>query len=152
MDILKSRHLLRKYRNNRGEKYFIKENLTLQRRLLCEKAREELTSYQHHWVKNGSIFVRKSSDSRPIKVHSQECLEKLISAQNGTPIGIPTNYRTAFVNALKLQKVHNEQFNFERVDPILHDFSPNFNESRPLQLNCLAQFPFLSTDLEATAI
>jgi len=57
--------------------------------------------------------------SRPIRIESEAQLEKLISEQNNTPLGIPTNHRQSFVNALKLVKANQEYFDFDRVSPFL---------------------------------
>lgn len=128
-NILERRHLLRNARNFRNERFFIKENLTLQKRLLRDRARSELTSYRFQWVKNGSIFVKKDSYSRPIRLNSEACLEKLLHEQNRTPTGVLTCHRESFVNALKKQKSLNNQFNFDRVAPILKNSTdfPVFN-------------------------
>ncbi len=117
--IMKRRFRLKNERNNRNEKFNIKENLTLQRRLLHDRARTELTSYRHQWVKNGSVFVKKSNDSRPIRLHSEVDLERLISEQNKSDSTNPITHRASYVNALRKQKSHREQFDFNRVAPIL---------------------------------
>lgn len=117
--ILKKKSLLKNVRNERNEPFFIKENLTLQRRLLREKARENLTSYKYQWVRNGSIFVKRDRYSRPIRIVSEAQLDELISEQNQTPRGVAINHRSSFVNALKLQKANQSNFNFDRVTPFL---------------------------------
>ena len=42
---------------------------------------KELHSFQHKWVKDWNIFVRKDGNSRAIKIHSEKVLEKLLSEQ-----------------------------------------------------------------------
>ena len=79
--ILQRKSMLNNVRNNRGDRYEIKENLTYDRRLLKERVDNELTSYQYSWVRNGTIFVKKSSRSRPIAVQSNEFLNKLINEE-----------------------------------------------------------------------
>ena len=91
----------------------------MQKRLLRDRARSELTSFRFQWVKNGSIFVKKDTYSRPIRLNSEACLEKLLNEQNNTPAGVLTCHRESFVNALKKQKSFNSQFNYNRVAPIL---------------------------------
>ena len=80
--ILQRKSMLNNARNSRGDRYEIKENLTYDRRLLKERVDNELTTYQYSWVRNGTIFVKKSSRSRPIAVNSNEFLNKLINEEN----------------------------------------------------------------------
>ena len=80
--ILQRKSMLHNARNSRGDRYEIKENLTYDRRLLKERVDNELSSYQYSWVRNGTIYVKKSSRSRPIAVQSNELLNKLISEEN----------------------------------------------------------------------
>ena len=84
-----------------------------------EKAREYLTSYKYQWLRNGSIFVKLDRYSRPIRIVSEAQLDELISEQNQTPRGVAINHRSSFVNALKLQKANQSNFNFDRVTPFL---------------------------------
>lgn len=115
--IMNKRHLLKDVRSKRGDRFFVKETLTLQRRLIRDRAQSTLTSYKFKWVKNGSIFVRKNEYARPIRVNSEATLDTLIHEQNGVRNGQVTNHRTAFVNALKLQKNLYEQFSYTRAEP-----------------------------------
>ena len=110
--------MLKDARNERNGRFYIKENLTLQRRLLRDRARAELPSYRYQWVKYGTIYLRKDDGSRSIRLQSETQLEKLIAEQNEVPPGIPIRPRESFVNALKKQKAYGE-FDFERVAPIL---------------------------------
>ena len=141
--------MLKNQGNDRNGRYFIKENMTLQRRLLRDKARDELTSYPNQWVRNGSIFVKKDMRSRPIRIESEAQLEKLISEQNNTPLGIPTNHRQSFVKALKLQKTNQEHFDFDRVSPFLLNSAVRIPE-----LDSLTDFPplpILSSEVIGTS-
>ena len=80
--ILQRKHWLKHEVNTRGKKFIISENLTLIRRKLKEKVENELTSYRFKWVKNGNIFVKKTPQSRPIKITDDEVLQHLIKEQN----------------------------------------------------------------------
>ena len=108
LEILKKRHLLKNVRSKRGDRFFIKETLTLQRRLIRDRAKRTLTSYKFQWVKNGTIFVKKNENSRPIRINSEGALDKLINEQNGNPNGQLTSNRAAFSHAVKLQKSYGE--------------------------------------------
>ena len=55
-----------------GQRMFLRENLTLERMQLLERVEKELHSYQYKWVKDWNIFVRKDTNSRAIKVHSEK--------------------------------------------------------------------------------
>ena len=88
--IMQSKHLLKHARNNLNQKFFIRENLTLHRRLLKEKVDNELHSFQFKWVKNGNIFVRKNKWSKPVKIASEEELRNLLQKQNN-PGSVATN-------------------------------------------------------------
>ena len=79
---MERKHLLKDAHNNRNGKYVIKQNLTLQRRLLRDRAEEKLHSYKFKWVKNGTVWVRKERNSKPIKVVSDEVLDDLIKNQD----------------------------------------------------------------------
>ena len=74
---MQKKHLLKHARNNLDQKFFIRENLTLRRRLLKERVDKELHSFQFKWVKNGNILVRKNKWSRAVKVVSEEVLDML---------------------------------------------------------------------------
>ena len=60
----------------------VEENLTPKRRLLKARIENELTSYRHTWVRNGSFFVRKYRGSKPIKIDDEQKLNELIADQN----------------------------------------------------------------------
>ena len=113
-NIMQRRYLLKNERNCYNEKFFIRENLTLQRRLIRDRAKDELTSFQFQWVKNGVIFVKKNSRSRPIRVLSEAVLKKLIREQNREPIGFLTPPRVTFANAFEKQKSLSDQFVYQR--------------------------------------
>ena len=72
LHILKKRYLLRNCRNRYGDKFEIRENLTLTRRLLWASVQEKLNTYRFKWVKNGQIFVKKTHNSYPIKIASED--------------------------------------------------------------------------------
>ena len=75
MEVLKRKHLLKNVRSKRGDRFFVNETLTLQRRLLRDRAKKSLTTYKFHWVKNGTIFAKKNENTRPIR----ECIPKPLS-------------------------------------------------------------------------
>ena len=77
-EILKRRHMLRYERNRFGKKFYIRENLTLKRRMLKERTENELTTFRYIWVKNGNIFARKDSRSRAVKITDDAVLNKLL--------------------------------------------------------------------------
>ena len=87
--ILRKRHLLQNAKNQFGQKYIIKQNLTLCRRRLWEKAEKELTSYQYGWIKNGNILVKKNSSTRAIKITGQRKLQELLDIQNQSSPACP---------------------------------------------------------------
>ena len=87
--ILKSKNLLRNFRNRFGGKYEVKPNLTLKRRLLWDSTECELESYQFKWITNGNVFVKKNSASRPIKVESELTLRQLKTEQDGAKVTSP---------------------------------------------------------------
>ena len=64
-----------------GLNLYIKQNLTLRRRLIKERAEKELPSYQYKWVKNGNIFIRKDSYSKPIKIDDERVLNEIIKQE-----------------------------------------------------------------------
>ena len=59
---------------------FIRENLTLRRRDLLVTAKRKLHNFKFIWVREGSIFVRKYSNSRVYKIESFHTIEKLSKA------------------------------------------------------------------------
>ena len=73
--ILKKRYLLKNF-----PQFSIKENLTLYRRNILDRVKEELVSYPHNWVSNGNIFVKKTG-CRPIMVNTVEKFEELLELQ-----------------------------------------------------------------------
>ena len=80
-EILSKKRLLQHARNSRGEKFYIRENLTLQRRLLWNRVDTELTSFQFKWVRNGTIFARKNRRSRAIKIMCDEDLDQMLPSK-----------------------------------------------------------------------
>ena len=128
MLIMKRKRLLKNARNRLGQKFFIEENLTLQRRLLKDRAENQLHSYHFKWVKNGNIFVRKHRRSNPIKISSEKILDELIHEQN-------TSKRTK----------ENENFNSHRVN-LNRDRSNNIYEhTHALRIarSRSSEFPYL---------
>ena len=83
-EILRKRYLLKNMRNRYGQKYVIQQNLTLCRRKLWTRIRNELTSYKFSWVHNGKLFVRKQRNTRPIYITGERKFEELLTKQNGT--------------------------------------------------------------------
>ena len=82
LKILKARSLLKNCRNRYGGKFYIQENLTLNRRLLWDSVENKLDTYRYKWIKNGDIYVKKVANSKPIKIKSDHVLDELISEQN----------------------------------------------------------------------
>ena len=80
--VLERKNRLKKFRNRYGGKFFIRENLTLNRRMLWDLVESKLHSYRFKWIKNGKIFVKKYAKSWPIKVQSELVLNQLIAKQN----------------------------------------------------------------------
>ena len=68
-----------------NQKFIIRENLTLKRRLLSDRVKEELVGYKYGWVRNGCVYVRKNKGDRAIKVNSEEALNKLLKESAGHP-------------------------------------------------------------------
>ena len=77
--VLERKNWLKKYRNRFGGKFFVRENLTLNRRILWDLVESKLHSYKFKWIKNGKIFVKKYAKSRPIHVQSELVLDQLIT-------------------------------------------------------------------------
>ena len=99
-DVLKKRYRLRNAKNRFGQPYSITENLTLCRRKLYDRAEKELHSFTYGWIKNGNIFVKKSRDSRPIKITSEEKLQELLDAQE------KNSYRSALLRSHTTQNIN----------------------------------------------
>ena len=131
MEVLKRKHLLKNVRSKRGDRFFVNETLTLQRRLLRDRAKKSLTTYKFHWVKNGTIFAKKNENTRPIRVYSEATLDKLINEQNGTPTGPITRPRDAFANAIKLQKAYNTSTDNANEKPAKNDIFRNLSSDFP---------------------
>ena len=79
--VLKRKKRLNNYRNKFGQKFSVRENLTLKRRLLWESVNSKLVTYRFKWIRNGKIFVRKDDQSRAVMIGSDDDLEQLLSAQ-----------------------------------------------------------------------
>lgn len=77
---IKRRYLIKdlKYR---GNSIFLRENLTLSRRMLWERVQRELPHFQQKWVKNGKIFVRKYRQSFTTTILCEKDLNLLIEKQ-----------------------------------------------------------------------
>ena len=73
--------MLKNVMNCFGVQFNIRENLTFYRRTLRDRAEKELTSFHSTWVRNGSVYAKKSSRSRPIKIKSEYVLNTLIHEQ-----------------------------------------------------------------------
>ena len=136
-EILRRRHMLKNVRSKRGDRFFVKETLTLQRRLIRDRAKTSLTTYKFQWVKNGVIFVKKNENARPIRVISEGTLDKLINEQNGTPSGQLTSNREAFAHAIKLQK------SYDMKSP--HDDATTEKFGNDVFRNLSTDFPRLPT-------
>ena len=68
-----------KFRDNPALKRIkVEENLTHKRRIVYENALADLKDYKFKWVKNGSIFVRKSERSKAHRVNTQAALDELV--------------------------------------------------------------------------
>ena len=79
-EILSRKHQLKNTRNEWGEPYAISQNLTLNRRLLLNVVEEKLGHFQHKWVRRGGdILVRKTSDSKAIKVVSERVIDNILA-------------------------------------------------------------------------
>ncbi len=61
------------------QKIFVRENLTLSRRILWNRVSSELSTFTHKWVKNGKIFVQKSVNTRAIQVVTDKVLDDLLT-------------------------------------------------------------------------
>ena len=80
--VLERKNRLKKYRNRFGGKFYVRENLTQERRVLWY-------SYNYKWIRNGKIFVKKYAKSRPIKVLSEFVLNELIATQREPIVPAP---------------------------------------------------------------
>lgn len=78
---MEKRHLIRNLKNYKGQEIFLRENLTLDRRMLWDRVDKELHSFAYKWVKNGKIFVRRFPKSRSIKILSEKVLDELLKKQ-----------------------------------------------------------------------
>ena len=65
-------------------KIFVRENLTLKRRLIWNRAKNELNSFRHKWVKNGKIFAQKHHHDRAICITTDRALNDLLM-KSGNP-------------------------------------------------------------------
>ena len=68
------------YKRMKQTEVFIHENLTLRRRELLATAKRELQNFKFIWVREGSIFVCKYSNSRVHKIEDFHTIEKLSKA------------------------------------------------------------------------
>ena len=84
-EILRRKHLLKHARNEHNGPYFIKENLTLNRRLLWDSVEEKLGHFRYKWVKRGNIYVRERANSKVIKVLSERVLNELVAKSASLP-------------------------------------------------------------------
>ena len=72
-DILRKRYLLK------GTRYEVRENLTLYRRNIKDKAEAKLKrTHPFQWVRNGNIFVKETASARPTKINDEFVLDELI--------------------------------------------------------------------------
>lgn len=76
---------LKNVRNRFGQKIFLKENLTLERRQLWERVKNELHSFRFKWIKDWKIMVRKDEHSKPMRIYSEKVLESLLKDQPAAP-------------------------------------------------------------------
>lgn len=124
--------------NDRNQRIFLRENLTQNRRMLFERAQNELHSYAFKWVKNGKVFVKQSNSSRVIKILTEESLQNLIERQSNSRHDTLKNSR--------------ETRNIERRRPSSsrdfynssHQHRPNFFHRRPLPPGHRRPMPLLS--------
>lgn len=79
------KHYIRKLTIN-DKDIFIRENLTFNRRSLMDRVQKQLHSYQYKWAKNGKVFVKKSKNSRVIRVLTEDTFSALLKKQNSEPI------------------------------------------------------------------
>ena len=87
--ILERKHLLKQTRNKFNEPYEIKQNLTLNRRLLWNSVEEKLSHFRFKWVKKGGdICVKEHMDSKTVKVVSERVLDELL-AKHPAPKSTP---------------------------------------------------------------
>ena len=87
--ILERKHLLKHTRNKFNEPYEIKQNLTLNRRLLWSSVEEKLSHFRFKWVKKGGdICVKEHANSKVIKVISERVLDELL-AKHPAPKSTP---------------------------------------------------------------
>ncbi|VVC97614.1 unnamed protein product [Leptidea sinapis] len=60
-----------------GSRFFIAEHLTLKNKIISSKARQ-IAKDKYVWVKNNSIFVRKTDESKVIQLRSGNDLGKIV--------------------------------------------------------------------------
>ena len=72
--------MLKNTRNQWGEPYEIRQNLTLNRRLLWNLINDKLEHFKFKWVRRGGdIFVRKNTNSKAIKIISERVIDDLLA-------------------------------------------------------------------------
>ena len=72
------KHCLRNARNEYGQPYSVKINLTLNRRLLWDDVEKKLSRCHSKWVsKNGNIFVKEHGHSRAVQITSKQTITNL---------------------------------------------------------------------------
>ena len=67
-EIFRRRDILKNFRNRLGGKFSIERNMTKKRKQLWENVETKLGAYTYKWITNGDIFVKRSSNSRRIKI------------------------------------------------------------------------------------
>ena len=78
--VLQRRDWLHNVYNKFGTEYEVRENLTLQKKILFNSIDKKLEGYQK-WIHNSkTIFVKKNSNSAPIKVNSSKTIDDIINS------------------------------------------------------------------------
>ena len=72
-------HCFRFKENPAIRKITVEENLTFKRRNVYENAVAQLKNYKFKWIKNGSIYVRKTAKSKALRVNTQPALDLLVA-------------------------------------------------------------------------
>ena len=86
--IYKKKGSLKNFRNCSGGKFYIKWNLTIERRQLWEDTLAKLPDFTFKWIKNGEIFVKKSRYDRMIRIKNDDVLQKISQGEKGH--GVPS--------------------------------------------------------------
>ena len=76
--VMRNKFRLRHLKNSEGYKYFLHENLTPFRRSLFRYVKDTLSDFRYVWTKEGTIMVRRYSNSRAYKIYSYSDVDRIL--------------------------------------------------------------------------